>query len=165
MQIRVIVATCVISSLLAACSSEDSDVPVTNADTGSTSEIDTSSSGTDASTEEDTASADTSGPDRAELIQQYSNVCLQSCTQIAACDNTEYPLGPCEDACTETSGTLVSELPDSAEALGCVEAEITLEVCIGELTCDEVDQYFSESVDNYPCLAEETAATVACDGF
>jgi hypothetical protein len=150
-----------VSLSVAGCSSEDeTEEPTTVADSGNGGP-DNGGAGEDATGGTPDAGGEADS-ERADLIQAFSNECLESCTQLAACDNETFPLGECEGDCGATTGEIVSEVPDDEAGIACITALVAQEACIGGLTCDEVDEWYNETTESYPCLSEETAVTVAC---
>jgi hypothetical protein len=145
------------------CSSEDeTEDTQPAADTGNTSPDTAGGGGGNDAAEATPDAGGEADSERADLIQAFSNECLESCTQLAACDNETFPLGECEGDCGATTGEIVSEVPDDEAGIACITALVAQEACIGGLTCDEVDEWYNETTESYPCLSEETAVTVAC---
>lgn len=88
---------------------------------------------------------------------------------VDACEAACVTQAPCEaeweedvderealQACLEDCGWY------EGATVACDEAGATLQMCLGGLSCEELEDYWDEISDPYPCQAEEEAEIEAC---
>jgi hypothetical protein len=97
-------------------------------------------------TADDGVDADTSGGDTSGGSGRAKEACQQACQTMVACERGDREeLALCVEDCTEED-----EL-DGA----CDEATAELYTCLTGLSCAELEDYWEELSDPYPCQTEE----------
>jgi hypothetical protein len=104
-------------------------------------------------TNDDGVDADTSGGETSGGSGRAKEACELACPTMVACERCDREdLELCLEDCAEED-----EL-DGA----CDEAAAGLYTCLAGLSCAELEDYWEELSDPYPCQAEEEAEIEAC---
>jgi hypothetical protein len=85
-----------------------------------------------------------------ELLERHEQACEDWCALLDACDREDKP---CDCA----------DHDFSEEHVLCVEKATFALECEAALTCEEIDLRFSGPVQDWRCIGENLAETVACD--
>lgn len=101
-----------------------------------------------------------------ERATELDTICAEDCAKDVMCNEAQAP--PVMDCVQMYCGfaDFYADVPETDGLVACLDADLALSRCIVALSCEDYSAYYYEDLEaGFPCEAEDTAYTAACQNY